>query len=110
VLELVKEGTLERWWELKSKNGKKKRGEVRVKFAVKTARGVSHEVEKKMGYPATWDLRGVAGVKEESVVGMTVRGYGVKGKSYDRPVPVRRKRQLLPGASSSFGASSFDLG
>jgi len=91
LCELYKEGSLDRWWELKSKNGKKKCGEVRVKFNVKAQRGVSGEVERKVGYPSGWDLRGVGGVEEDVVVGLTVKGYGVKGRVYDKPVPVGRR-------------------
>jgi hypothetical protein len=112
LLEIYKEGVVERWWELKSKNGKKKCGEVRLKFAVKTARGVSNEVEQKFGYPCGWDLRGVGGVKEEIVPAMTIRGYGVKGKAFEKPVPVRRRRMnsMLTGGVSGIGGSVSGVG
>ena len=98
LVELYKEGSLDRWWELKSKNGKKSCGEVKVKFTVKTARGVSLDVERKLGYPVGRELRGVGGegFEDDVIVPYTLRGYGVKGRVYEKPVPARRA-----GASSS---------
>ena len=100
LTDVYKDGTLTKWYEIKSKNGKKVHGEIKVGMTVKTSRGVSRAVTSKIGYPAFWDRRGRfltdADDKkkydptpeddwEEMIVQpYTIQGYGVRGKQYDR--------------------------
>ncbi|GMI32604.1 hypothetical protein TrCOL_g7358 [Triparma columacea] len=92
IPDIIKEGSVDKWFEIKSKNGKKSHGEIKLKINVKNARGVSGDVSKKQGYPVCWDKRGVDKDKweEELCTPYTVQGYGVRGKVYDRAVPARR--------------------
>lgn len=105
LLDIYKDGSVEKWYEIFNKSGKKVHGEVKLRFTVKSARGVSRAVSSKIGYPAFWDKRGryltdkddkkkydptdADEWAEKVVQPYTIQGYGVRGKQYDRAVPAR---------------------
>ena len=106
LTDVYKDGSVDKWFEIKSKNGKKSCGEVKLKLTVKSSRGVSGDVERKVGYPVCWDRRGVPEEKWDTDLQtpFAIRGYGVRGKQYDRVVPARATQAANGGLGGMFDA------